>query len=172
MQPKPFIYRMAKMKEALESEGRSQPSVASHVSVPPLSSIASRMRVSAVCESGTPIVRISKTTSQTCLGTSSQVNQQQTTRQSAASLEQSESSSMEDAPTTPTKSRSVSPQDEDGDDAPRSLKRKRQSPRILATPTNSAPSTPNHSQSSRSTTPDSLDVSRKTRSMRYVPKQS
>ena len=172
MQPKPFIHRMAKMKEALESEGQSQPSVASHVAVPTPSSIASRMRVSAVCESDTPIVRISKTTSQTCLGTSNQVNQRRTTHQAAASREPSVSASMEDAPTTPTKSRSVSPRDEDGDEAPRSLKRKRQSPRILATPTNSARSTPNHSQVSGSTTPDSTDVSRKNRSMRYVLKQS
>lgn len=172
MQPKSFIYRMEKMKETCESEGQSLAIVASHVAVPQPSNIASRMRVSAVCESDTRIVRTFKTISKKSLGISSQVNQRRTTRQLAASLEKPESSSTKDVPTTPTNSRSVSPRDEDEDEPPRSLKRKRQSSRILATPTNSAPSTPNHLQVSGSTTPDSTDVSRKNRSMRYVQKQS
>jgi hypothetical protein len=167
------------MRDTLESEGRPQATSASQSTGPSLSSVISRMSVSALCQNNNPLVSLEAIASQMRLGgvyeetynrTSRTTPQPDTAWEQPESPSFSESSSLPEAPTTPTKSGSVSPREED--DIPRSLKRKRQPPKLPTTPTSSTRSTPAHSPSTVVTTPGSPDAARKIRSLRYVLKKS
>ncbi|CEJ61122.1 hypothetical protein PMG11_09664 [Penicillium brasilianum] len=167
MQPKSFINRMSQKKNALENEAGSQANQATDAAPlslsSMLSSIASRMSVRALCGTEDPMTSMSAIASQMRLGL---VNVGSTrhdtckTPEPVAVCEPPESPLTSAAPSTPTlKSESVSSRD--GEEAPRSLKRKRQPAKILATPTSSTRTTPAHSPNEMVTTPGSSYVSRR-----------
>ncbi|KAJ5896931.1 uncharacterized protein N7473_006330 [Penicillium subrubescens] len=139
-----------------------------------MSTIASQMRISVVCENQNPLVSLEAIASQMRRGRVYEESGQgpsSVTPQPVTAWEQpefpqlSESSSvLSEAPTTSTLSGRVSPEEEG--EIPRSLKRKRQPARLPATPSSSTRTTPAHSPSTVATSPGSPDVARKIRFLR------
>jgi hypothetical protein len=176
MQPKAYICRMAMKRKTLEPEIRSQANSVSQTADPSPSSITSSMSVSTVCENQNPLVSLEAIASQMRLGrvyeeaiqSASRVTPQPTAtwEHPEPSLLSDYSSALSETRTTPTPSERVRPQDED--ETPRSLKRKRQPPRLRKTPSSSTRTTPAHSPGTVAATPGSPDVARKIRSLRYV----
>lgn len=176
MQPKSFICRVALKGGTFRPEIRPQLNPTSQSTNASETRIASRMSVTAICGNQNPLVSLEAIASQMRL----ERVHEDTTREGfqvipppGTTWEQPESpslselsSSLSEAPTTPTICGRVSPDEEDG--TPRSLKRKRQFPKIPTTPTSSARTTPAHSPSTVATSPGSPDVARKIRSLRYV----
>ncbi|KAJ5369092.1 uncharacterized protein N7496_008852 [Penicillium cataractarum] len=159
---------MNDMEKALENEA---PQVDLGINSAPisLSSIASRMSISALCETEDPLISMSAIASQMRFGgvyADSSLRESRKTPEPAAVSELSESPLTSTAPSTPTvKSDTVACHDED-EEAPRSLKRKRQPVKIFSTPSSSTRTTPAHSPDSVVPPSGSSDVSRKIRSLR------
>lgn len=172
MQPKSFIIRMARKRKTIEPE----PKAVSRNRDISMSTIASRMRVSAVCENHDPLVSLEAIASQMRQGAiydgTSRGASRATPQPAVAAWEHpesrslSENSSLSEPPSTITSSGRSSPQDED--ETPRSRKRKRQPPKLPTTPSSSTRTTPAHSPSTVATSPRSHNVARKIQSLRYV----
>jgi hypothetical protein len=171
MQPKNFINRMSQMKHALDNEVRPQANQATDAAPLSLSRIASRMSVRALCGTEDPIISMSAIASQMRLGilnVGSTQHDSRKTPEPVAFWEPPESPLTSAAPSTPTlKSESISSRDQE--EAPRSLKRKRQPAKILATPTSSTRTTPAHSPNEAVTTPGSSCVSGRISTLTWVP---
>lgn len=163
---------MARKRKTIEPE----PKAVSRNRDISMSTIASRMRVSAVCENHDPLVSLEAIASQMRQGAvyngTSRGASRATLQPAAAAWEQPESQSLSDSssisepPTTITSSGRSSPQDEV--ETLRSRKRKRQPPKIPTTPSSSTRTTPAHSPSTVATSPRSRHVARKIQSLRYV----
>ncbi|GLI79984.1 hypothetical protein PoHVEF18_008332 [Penicillium ochrochloron] len=178
MQPRSFICRVALKRGSFKPQVRSEDGLSRNRDVS-MSAIASQMRISAVCENNNPLVSLEAIAAQMRQGAIYKGTSHgacRDTPQPAAAWEEPESqslseasspteaSSLSEAPTTPTISGRVSPEEED--DTPRSLKRKRQPPKIPSIPSTSLRGTPAHSPSTVAITPGSPDVARKIGSLR------